>query len=163
MSKQTAKGFFTSKNGLVDSGEIDGHKYWILKGPAMSYGMGGYNGYVLFPKRLTVEQGYDGILTYVPVHGGITYAEDFAEGMVYGFDTAHSGSEKLPRTSIEWIKGQIAILINGINQAAKIEAKYLTAKKDTTRAKYAQTVQDVDTTGNERSFSVNINLLSGQI
>jgi len=53
-----------------------------------------YNGYVRFPKRPFRERGYDGIVQYVPVHGGITFAEEDLDGsMVYGFDTNHAGDE----------------------------------------------------------------------
>ncbi len=34
-----------------------------------------YCGYCTFPNRPVREQGYRGFMTYVPVHGGITYAE----------------------------------------------------------------------------------------
>lgn len=148
----------------IDKGELQGVKYWIINGPAMDYGMGGYNGYAYFPKRLTVEQGYDGILSYVPVHGGITYAEPVGTGMLYGFDTAHYDSDKFPRTDVSWTKEQISTMILGIIQASKVEKKYLTAKKNETRAKYAQTVLDVDTSEEQRSnFGINIKMLSGQL
>lgn len=49
-------------------------------------------GYARFPRRFVREDGYDGILSFVPVHGGITYARESDDGtMVYGFDCAHSG------------------------------------------------------------------------
>lgn len=55
--------------------------------------MGHYCGYCRLP-RLVAESGYDGLLRYVPVHGGITYAAESANGqMVYGFDCAHAGDE----------------------------------------------------------------------
>lgn len=48
-------------------------------------------GYVRFPVRPVKETRYGGILQYVPVHGGITYAEDSPDGsMVYGFDCGHA-------------------------------------------------------------------------
>lgn len=53
-----------------------------------------YCGYVRFPKRPFREKGYDGIVQYVPVHGGITFAQEDLDGsMVYGFDTNHAGDE----------------------------------------------------------------------
>ena len=49
-----------------------------------------YCGYVRFPKKPVREMGYNGILTYVPVHGGITFADSGKDGsMVYGFDCGH--------------------------------------------------------------------------
>lgn len=54
-----------------------------------------YNGYVRFPSRPFREKKYDGIVAYVPVHGGITLAEEDADGsMVYGFDTNHAGDKE---------------------------------------------------------------------
>lgn len=53
-----------------------------------------YCGYCRLP-RLVAEPGYRGLLNYVPVHGGITYAEESETGqMVYGFDCAHAGDEQ---------------------------------------------------------------------
>jgi len=55
--------------------------------------LGHHCGYCRLP-RLVAESGYDGLLRYVPVHGGITYAEQSKTGqMVYGFDCAHVGDE----------------------------------------------------------------------
>ncbi len=155
---QSVHKFF--KNPIV-TGEIEGQVYFIVNSPSS---FGGYNGYALFDKCPTIETGYNGILTYVPVHGGITFVEYFKEGVVYGFDTAHYNSEQFPRHDLEWIKGQIAVMIRGIRQAAKVEKKYLVAKKNETRAKYAQSVQDVDTSGGDTwNMGVALNLLSGQI
>ena len=60
--------------------------------------MGHYCGYCRLP-RLVAESGYDGLLCYVPVHGGITYAAESENGqMVYGFDCGHFGDE----TNLWW-------------------------------------------------------------
>lgn len=123
------------EDSLVESGEVDGHRYYVTKSPCFQYGMSGYNGYVAFPTRPTVEQGYDGILTYVPVHGGITFADQFDEGMVYGFDTGHCDSDKVPRTDVEWVKKQIRLMIAGIKEAAKVEKQYLTSKRNETHGR----------------------------
>lgn len=59
--------------------------------------LGHYCGYCRLP-RMFAESGYGGLLRYVPVHGGITYAEQSENGqMVYGFDCAHYGDETNPR------------------------------------------------------------------
>jgi len=61
-------------------------------------------GYVRFPERPVKERTYHGILTYVPVHGGITYADQKDGGMVYGFDCGHAGDEERPETKDpEWV------------------------------------------------------------
>lgn len=67
---------------------------------------GALNGYVAFNKRhspLPVrDRGIgDGILAYVPVHGGITYINKDQTACVFGFDTAHYNSECYPRTEQE--------------------------------------------------------------
>lgn len=148
---------------LIEQGELDeGYRYFIVKNPCADSGLAGYNGYILFPKRLTVESGYNGILSYVPVHGGITFTEDFDEGVVYGFDTAHYNSAQFPRTDINWIKEQIAIMLRGIQKAAAVEKRYLVAKNQKTRAKYAQMVADV-APETEMGFGALINCISGQL
>lgn len=146
----------------IEEGEIDGYRYWIVDNSKR--GMCGYNGYVAFPKRPTIEEGYGGILTYVPVHGGITYASEGKFGMVYGFDTAHSDSEEKPRMDKKWIKMQCEKMIKGILKAAEVEKKYLTAKKQETKAKYAQVVLDTDETKEDHyNFGIGIAALSGRL
>jgi hypothetical protein len=85
---------------------------------------GHYCGYVTFPVRPTQERGYGGILTWAPVHGGITYAQKQKDGsMKYGFDCAHHGSPSSP--SLEWLEKQCEQLGKGIRVAARYEAAYL--------------------------------------
>lgn len=88
-------------------------------------------GYIRFPYRFLEEVGYNGILTYVPVHGGITYAEESGDGsIVYGFDCAHSGdwSSSHPKGH-EWTEAEVVREISnmalGILTAWKFERKYL--------------------------------------
>lgn len=94
----------------VDTGNIDGYEYFILNAPMES----ALNGYVVFPKKPVIENSYNGILTYVPVHGGITLCDHCPEGSIYGFDTLHYNSEKFPRTDKEWIKSEIKVMIDAI-------------------------------------------------
>ena len=142
----------------IDSGKIGKYKYWIVPGQRE-----GLNGYVAFPKRPTIETGYMGILIYVPVHGGITYANKCKFGMVYGFDTVHSDSDKYPRNDKKWIKKQIKKMIEGILMAKKVEKKYLTAKTEKEKTKYAQMVLDTDKEKeNQYNFGIGINMLSGK-
>lgn len=131
--------------------------YRIITG---GYG-GGFNGYIAFPKRPVRELGYEGILAYVPVHGGITYAEQKEDGsMEYGFDTAHSHSDQFPRTDVSWIKEQLRELAEGIMRAAEVEDKYLSCKTNKGRAKHCDYVQG---DGTELGFGAMINLLSGKL
>lgn len=87
---------------------------------------GHYCGYVRFPRRIVREPGYDGILAYTPVHGGITYAEaDSLDGsMVYGFDCAHSNSHELPTNDPEWLLWQCRLMRWGICFLAPAESLY---------------------------------------
>lgn len=144
----------------VETGEIEGYEYWIAKCPVSH----GFNGYIVFPKRPVREQGYDGVLTYVPVHGGITYVGAYNSGVVYGFDTAHYNSDKYPIEDFEWIKSQIKIMLLGILKAKEVEAKYLKALTNKTKAKYVQMVIDVGGKGADwQNVGVMINLLSGKV
>jgi hypothetical protein len=93
---------------------------------------GGYGphhcGYASFPKRPTKEEGYRGILTYVPVHGGITFAEEQDGRMVYGFDCDHYGDEDRPELKdLDWLRRECARMALGIQVAAKYEDAYLVA------------------------------------
>ena len=147
------------EEGNLGKGEIDGFPYWIAKSP-----YGGLNGYLYFKKRPVREKGYDGILAYVPVHGGITYATGEKDGsIVYGFDTAHCDSHDFPRFNSEWIKGQLRIMLKGILKAKSVELKYLKAIKQNTKAKYADMVWRGEEHNNTYNFSILLNLLSGKL
>ena len=150
-----------NRGNEIERGEIDGCEYFILRAPLGS--QEALNGYCVFKKRPTRETGYNGILTYVPVHGGITYAERDKDGsMVYGFDTLHCDSHEKPRTDPEWIKGQIQVMIAGIRKAAEVEGKYLRCISNKGRAKWAQMVSDIQRE-ESRNFGVMINLLGGEL
>lgn len=103
-------------------------------------------GYVTFPKRPFREQGYDGILTYVPVHGGITYAHEEKDGsFTYGFDCAHSGDKTLnPYRSFDsidhfWATEEVVAetekLARSLQVAIKYEKRYLTNISNKGKAK----------------------------
>jgi hypothetical protein len=140
----------------VDGIEVE---YWIVIAPMENT----LNGYALFKKRPVREQGYSGILTYVPVHGGITYAHEDESGMCYGFDTLHYDSKEYPRKDEGWIKKQIRIMVRGILVAKKVEKNYLRCITNKGKAKWAQMVQDVGEQKQRNNFGVCINLLSGQL
>lgn len=122
-----------------------------------------YNGYVLFPQRPVIERGYEGILSYVPVHGGITYAEEDSEGrMMYGFDTAHYDSSNYPIDDKSWIEEQIGIMTKGILIAAKVEKKYLRAFTDRGKVKCISKVLEVNLE-NYWNLGAALNVLSGKL
>ena len=84
-----------------------------------------YCGYVRFSKCPMENTGYDRILTYVPVHGGITYAESDEYGYVYGFDCAHLGDEGRPELWDEdFLRQECWRLAKAIQIAAKYECSY---------------------------------------
>jgi len=103
--------------------------------------MGHYCGYVRFPKHPVKEKEYGGILTYVPVHGGITYAKESEDGsMVYGFDCAHAGdfSETFPygkKWTIEEVEKETEKMAIGIEIAKKYEKRYLQSYTQKGKAK----------------------------
>ena len=88
---------------------------------------GHYCGYVVFPARFTVEDGYNGLLTYVPVHGGITFAEERADkSMAYGFDCNHcddAGKDIL--RDRDWLVAECERMAIGIVAAKQCEQDYL--------------------------------------
>jgi hypothetical protein len=137
--------------------DIEGLEWFIIPGP-----FEGLNGYVVFPKRLTIETGYNGLLEYIPVHGGITFAHEYEDGMVYGFDTAHCDSEEKPRDNVEWIKGQIAIMTKGVKLAAELEPKYLLARTNEEKQPICQQIIELNP-DDWKNFGVMINLLSGEL
>jgi hypothetical protein len=97
---------------------------------------GHYCGYCRFLKRPLKEEGYSGIATYVPVHGGITYAEESKDGsMVYGFDCGHSGDAGKPELlDLDWLSGECVAMATGIKEAAKVEDDYLLAETSERKA-----------------------------
>lgn len=142
----------------VESGEIDGYKYYIVPAPFED----ALNGYIVFPKRPVREADYNGILSYVPVHGGITLCDQEGDEVMYGFDTVHYDSHNYPRNNHGWIKEQITVMLKGILKAAEVEAKYLKCVSNKGKAKWAQMVQDIQPEQGQ-NFGVMLNMLSGKL
>lgn len=135
------------ESNYVDKGEIDGYPYYVVEIPPVitkevldtlkgdmptifdSLMEGNlcnsvYNGYIVFPKRPVKEAGMMGIISYVQVHGGISYAEAEPDGsMVYGFDTRHAYSPLIK--SVDFIVDEIRHMLAGILKAAELEPIYL--------------------------------------
>jgi len=127
------------RSKAVKIGKTSGHEYWIVPSPS-----GGLNGYVVFSKKPVLEEDSGGILAYVPVHWGITYAEhDKKIGSVYGFDTSHCDSEQFPIRHIDWIESQIKIMLKGILKAKQVERKYLRCLTNKGKGKYVNQVSNV--------------------
>jgi hypothetical protein len=128
-------------------------------------------GYVRFNKRPVIEKEYGGILSYVPVHGGITYAKESKNGsMVYGFDCAHCDDENNPNCKdANWVLKEAINMGLAILIAKKHERKYLAVdgfpKK---RAKiidcfHLETKKSGVVFDIQDNFGAMINLLSGQL
>lgn len=136
----------------------------LLLGHARHYA-GALNGYVVFPKRdCPVGMGprATGILEYVPVHGGITYATKDALGCVFGFDTAHHSSPHLPIAEPKWIKWQCEVMYEGIKLAGKVEPEYRKTRNNLRRAELVQPILDLIPEG-EWSMGVMLNVLMGRL
>lgn len=116
----------------TETWEKDGIGYSIVQ--HSSYGH--YCGYCRFPERPLIEEGYFGIATYVPVHGGITYAKQDVDGsMVYGFDCAHAEDDEKPETrDVEWLKAECERMAEAIKIAVRYESLYLKATNSEDRA-----------------------------
>jgi len=151
--------------------ENNAEKTWTKEGitySIVSHKFGHYCGYARFSKRPTKTDGYNGILTYVPVHGGITYARSGEGGsMVYGFDCNHAGDEGNPRLkSMDWICSECERMARAILATVSIEDEYLLAEGDNEkRADIIQKYHDdlgirFDVKNN---FGAMINLISGSI
>lgn len=129
-----------------------------------------YCGYARFPERPVREQGYDGILTYVAVHGGITYARESEvdDTMVYGFDCGHAGDDNNPQCKdIEWLTKETEKMAEIIKEMSKIEYDYLNLTESEDRVdlidefynNHKWDFNPVEST----NFGVMLNLLSGDV
>lgn len=126
--------------------------------------MGHACGYARFPSKPVKEDGYYGILTYVPVHGGITYAEKDDAGMVYGFDCAHSGDDCDPRTwDTEWLKGQCHVMVDAIIAAATVEDEYLATEDSGERGKLLDRYLEPFGGPDMSNSGMLLNLMAGQL
>lgn len=140
-----------------------GREYLIVPMKPVAYLGPRFNGYVVWPKRPVRERDYDGIISYVPVHGGVTYAhEDETGEMVYGFDTAHGHSNRFPINDPEWIKEQCEVLDRAIAVASEVELKYLRCITNEGKAKWAQKVRNV-APDEELGMSARLNVLRGEL
>lgn len=158
------------ENQAVESGRRGKYTYSIVR---VSTGVWGpyYCGYVRFPRRPVKEEGYQGILNYVPVNGGITYAKESHDGsMVYGFDCTHLHDRDRPWTQdINWVREECRRMAVGIFIAARYERRYLEASDTVSRAKiideYWEMVRRITNHNYEvdENTAVVINLISGQL
>lgn len=129
---------------------------------------GHFCGYCILPSRPVKEPGYNGILTYAPVHGGITFARQREDGsMAYGFDCAHHGDDENPNCTDEtWLRQECEGMATAVVGAAPFEDRYLLAEGDNTAraevideylASLGKGLKDAD------NFGVHIAMLSGRL
>jgi hypothetical protein len=149
------------KDSAVECGVVEGVEYFVVPGPM--YGFGGYNGYVRFAEKPVKEPDYGGILAYVPVHGGITYASHDEHGSTYGFDTAHCDSGQFPRHDAEWIREQCAVMARGIRLAAQLEDDYLLAEGDNQKRGAICDQVSALQPGQKMNMGVMLNLMGGRL
>jgi hypothetical protein len=89
------------------------------------------NGYVAFNKRRAPSLPKEcPLVDFVPVHGGVTYTVKDSIAAVWGFDTLHVNSEKLPRTDQVWIKTQCLVLYEHLTLADRYWPEYRRAGRD---------------------------------
>lgn len=148
------------KDRAIDFGGDADVQYWVTPGGCS---IGGLNGYVRFAVKPVKSAGYDGILTYVPVHGGITYVEHDELGSVYGFDTGHCDSESFPRNDPQWILDQCKIMADAIRFAAGLEDEYLLAEGDNDKRAAIADKLCAFQPGQKLNFGAMINLLCGRL
>ena len=153
-----SKGYPESQ--ATETWERDGVTYSIV----YHEGMGQPCGYCRFAKRSVREEGYDGILAYVPVHGGITYAERDDDGsIVYGFDCAHYNSPPAPDTA--WLHEQCELMARAILAAKPYEKRYLRCVSQKGKAKVLdEYLESIGANADEAlGFGAMINLLCGEL
>ncbi len=108
------------ENKAVESWEIAGLSYHLVK--STSY----YCGYVRFPRKPVREEGCGGLLIWVPVHGGLTYAAKKGPEMVYGFDCGHLDDEYDPKCrDRKWLRNECMKMGRAIKLARWLEPLYL--------------------------------------
>ena len=128
-------------------------------------------GYARFPEKPVKEDGYHGILTYVPVHGGITYAEQEDGGIVYGFDCGHAGDTERPELrDMEWLGEECHKMAEAIKIAAEFEDSFLASEgNNEARAEVLSAYHEAvkERIGKEfnlqNNFGAMINLLGGRL
>ncbi|HMN10984.1 MAG TPA: hypothetical protein PKD55_01515 [Bellilinea sp.] len=135
-------------------------------------GMGHWCGYVRFETRPVAETGYGGFMTYVPVHGGITYAGQGEDGtMVYGFDCAHAGDEEDPKTwDMNWLRAETERMAIAIEAAVPFSKEYDAIQEGDNEARaevidrYHRELQDIDIRFDlQNNFGAMIRFLFGEL
>jgi hypothetical protein len=126
---------------------------------------GTWNGYARFPKLPGILPGYKGIYTYVPVHGGITFFQEWGDGScTYGFDTGNSRSNSALTTNKDWMMRETESLARGVQIAARFERYYLAAGDDNRKkARVLDRMGKFLPIGITDNLGIMLNLLGGEL
>ena len=160
----------------IERWTFDDTECYIVRHPSLGH----LCGYARFTKRPVREQGHVGVLTYVPVHGGITFANEDDDGsMVYGFDCAHAGDAVEPEFEPDYmrrfrdeeahvwkkdeVRSETEKMVLWIKAIAKYEAPYLLAATNEEKARILDDYLKEIGCNVPDSFGVCINLLGGQL
>jgi hypothetical protein len=148
--------FFICENRVW--GELQQFKYTDLS-------VGRWNGYVKFPKLPGETPGYRGIYTYLPVHGGITFFQEWTDGSVtYGFDTGHVWSKESPIDDLGWVRLETESMGRSIQIAARFEKYYLRAgDNNQKKARVLERMGKFLPVEVEGNFGIMLRLLSGEL
>jgi hypothetical protein len=117
-------------NKAVETWAIDDMIFYLVQQEDVSAGnyfrRGHFCGYVRFGNRPLKEDHFSGIATYVPVHGGITFASEDDRGFIYGFDCAHCDDEDNPQMyDLIWLRAETERMGIAIKVAAEFEDAFL--------------------------------------
>lgn len=145
---------------------IDDLEFSIVVHPSMGH----HCGYVAFPDRPVDESSYHGILTYVPVHGGITYARA-KDGAAYGFDCAHLDDEQKPwLRDVDWLTNECEHMAIAIIVASQFEDEYNANDDNETRAalldRYYEALSEYGVGAEyhiQDNFGIMLNALAGKL
>ena len=144
----------------------------LLKSDFAKYLHDGYfTGYARFKDKLfkgyykKKKPNYLGFLTYIPVHGGITYAKKDEYGYVYGFDCVHSGDEDNPNLKdINYIAKQCELLGDMLFYCKEHKDKYDKANTNQEKSIIIQDfIEKFPQAEQKLNFGALINLIGGKI
>lgn len=107
----------------------------------LQHDMGHKCGYARFPAEFPIDDYNVGVMKFVPVHGGITYAKRDKDGtVIFGFDAAHDNSPPHEEQTDEWLTKQCRVMIQGVRMAPTLNPEFAKAETPEERGKVADKV-----------------------
>jgi hypothetical protein len=131
---------WTAREGVecfIVQNELEGYvRMCALLGQEPSLPQYWWCGYVRMNRAMFAVPGYKGLLTYVPVSGGITLKAEDSEGcIIYGYDTNHAWDHaKAGFWTPETMTEETNRFATGLICAAKYETAYLEARTEKGKA-----------------------------